>query len=346
MEESLRELSGAEAKIVQQVLAVQVGSERDRIDASRIPRSSYQLIRRKLFTEKWVVPRYLPNPRVLDIRKVIFRIARPYAEEVERRTRAWISDPSTVFAWRGSGNLFGVFFDLSPRASSRDDAPPSGGNLGPGGWALEVELERVPVPVYFDFEGAWSQYAGLPGTISYPQSLRSTHASGTGSAPEVLTENRARLLRDLLELSTQRETDLMRLHPYFLSRSLRYLVRAGYAGYRTFLDPHSIPPCDGRRVSGVALVHGTLKPGAAPEAVFQALVRNCRVFPFLFAANQQELLFASLVQTPPPSGSNLRGRENVLSTLESMMERVEVLREPVDSLEILVNHRYGDLIAP
>ena len=86
-------------------------------------------------------------------------------------------------------------------------------------------------------------------------------------------------------------------------------------------------------------VQGELRTDSTPPELFRAVVADCRKSPFLFAKGDSRVLLGFL------SGSNVDKLGSpsvpVLPTLQEYLREIVVAREPVDSLHLLVAHRYG-----
>jgi hypothetical protein len=119
------------------------------------------------------------------------------------------------------------------------------------------------------------------------------------------------------------------------------LLAKGAVERRTFLDLKRIPPFDDRGIEHVGFIHGELVEGATAENLFRRLA-SIRVTPFLLATDGNKVLMATLSPAPTstPSGSP---RPAVLANLQRFLRGIEIVREPVNSLDVVVDHRYDRL---
>jgi hypothetical protein len=114
--------------------------------------------------------------------------------------------------------------------------------------------------------------------------------------------------------------------------------------HRVFPDFTRIPALLGRRVEGFSFIHGKLKLGGRPQALFQELAQGPGVTPFLFATNGAEVLMAALSTDSSGAGTPGGGRgPSVLGTLERFLTDVEVNRERLEAVNMVVDHRYDRL---
>jgi len=67
-----------------------------------------------------------------------------------------------------------------------------------------------------------------------------------------------------------------------------------------------------------------------------------QVRPFLFASGNSRILLATLSGTP----SDLESRANrpaILGNLQRYLRNIQIVREPIEALSVVVNHRYDRL---
>ena len=117
----------------------------------------------------------------------------------------------------------------------------------------------------------------------------------------------------------------------------------GSANFRTFLNLAKVPSCQGRRLRGIAWVHGELSRERRPPELFRAIVEKCRLHPFLFVSDGTQVLLGAISQSPAPDATILRGRAPVLETLQGHLANIEIVREPVETLCVELDHRYDRL---
>ena len=205
---------------------------------------------------------------------------------------------------------------------------------------IVADLGRAQLPVYFDFEGVWARLVGRPGVLEYPHSLPSLADAGEDARP--LNAAEAGRLAAFMKPAQPRGTgpSPFRASPFFLGRAQRRLLETGLAERRTFLDPARVPPFRERGVERLAFVYGELNAGASPAALFRRLAAM-KVLPFLFATDGRRVLFATLSVAPPVGQSE--GRPAILANLERYLHSIEILRERVAELVVVIDHRYDRL---
>jgi hypothetical protein len=103
-----------------------------------------------------------------------------------------------------------------------------------------------------------------------------------------------------------------------------------------------LPPYRGGRDERVVFVTGVQREGSSFESLRSRLFQECRVAPFLAVHDRGRILLAML--SPAPAGVPARSR-SVLGLFQEAMREIEVLREPLDTLFPLLDHRY-DRLAP
>jgi len=341
----MKEMSPTKALVVQYSLAAQRGRERDWIRAAGLPRSTYQQARKQVYEDGWIEDRFVPNPSALAISSVTFAVMKPYTERLADISRAWEDLPTSVCLWTGRESVMGVFFgspsDEELRLHSALKSSPSSA----GTWVVSVDPQAASVPAYFDFEGVWASFCGLGGTLTYPQPLLGKRLIGRKQGAGPLTVRAKGRLGGLVARPFVKGGSGFRTHPYFLPRSERRMISEGWVSHRSFIDLRNLPPCGGRRLEGVAWLHGTLIPGQRAPDVFRALVERCHVKPFLFASNADQALLGTLSQKPPPDSTIFPSRAPVLETLEAYLSNIETIREPIESVIVGVNHRYERLFS-
>jgi hypothetical protein len=93
----------------------------------------------------------------------------------------------------------------------------------------------------------------------------------------------------------------------------------------------------------VSFVTGTPRPGTEPRDLFADLTGLGLSAPILFVFDSDRVLFASLSPAPPEV---IKGRPSMVELLQKHISKVEVVREPIESLFPLVDHRYDHLAMP
>jgi hypothetical protein len=342
-----RALSEAEGLLTQRVLAGDVSGPRSTEGGTDVPRRTRQTVVQRIYQRGWVHDRYVPNPAVIDRPFVTFALAQPYSEEVVRAAQRWRQEAGTVLLWVSHETLFGVFFSRDERSRSRLAENLRASVKDRTEILLALDLRDQAIPVYFDFEAAWSRVAGLRGAISYPHSL-----PGVAVDPARSDGERAggRNLRPLLELvgtpfpsgrfSSARLGSSLHLRGNAEQRYLRH----GWMERRTFLEPMEVARWVSDFPRRVAFVQGELISGATAPALFHALVEECRINPFLYATDHQRILLATFSQEPGARRSeNDLPRAGVLATLQRFLRGITIVRDSLDSMSTVVDHRYDHL---
>lgn len=324
----MRELTPAEYQVALAMFALPGASERDRIRRAGLPSSTYQVARRRILGEGWLREVVLPNPGPCGF-SVEFRLARPTLAERPRIETEWASDADCVLLWIGLHAAFGVFFHATSAPSTpAADEPPA--------FAVRVGRRSGSVPCYFDYSGLWARFGGDARPEGYPEGL-ATRAT----APDARTLAAAE--RFLAGTSNARE------EPMEFAR----LVGRGTEGTgtdpasilqpRTVFAPAPIPALQGRRITEVLFVRGSLRPGVPGAHLLSRLTSECRVFPFLFAEADGSVILAGMGQTDArrPGRTAVRSAAaSVSSVVGEALDPAEALIEPMDALTERIGHRY------
>ena len=121
----------------------------------------------------------------------------------------------------------------------------------------------------------------------------------------------------------------------------RRVLRRGLGEFRSFLDPAACSQWASNFPEGVAFIHGSLLVGGEAPELFRALVEEGQVNPFLFATDGKTVLFGCLSRKGAPSERlAVSSRASLLGTVEKFLREIVVIRESLDSLTPLVDHRY------
>lgn len=338
----MRSLTPAEAIVIQSILASQNVSEISRIRRSGVARRTYQVIRRRVFLDGWVRERYIPNPCYFGVNAIDFVLAQPFADHLQEEARTWETDSQASVVWASPEFLFGVFFG----AKDRDKA---GGVetrfVHPENYirstVLTVDSGTPSVPVYFDFEAAWTKFAGLSGTLAYPTPISGV-ADDTWkmSHTEPLTSERqiaCLLSRRGFEIDPDSR---IRPGPQPLPRPYRRLISEGKIVYRTFPELMRIPSFRGQRFESVVFVLGNIRPPGTPDSLFQALVQLAGVSPFLYVTNGPRVLLAGLTTAPSKPPAISAGKLPMILVLKMFLQSIETWRFVLQSVRPAVDHRY------
>jgi hypothetical protein len=350
----MRALTDAEARTVAVLLGAATAPERERLQRTALPRSTYHAARRKAYEGGWLRDRYVPQPERFHLPYAVFLLARPFADRQVELADRWDVRPENVVLLRGRTLLFGVFLAGSLDAARAVADGEGWSDLTSGSTSVVADLHGPSVPVYFDFEGLWAHLAGTSGTIGYPRGLGGSPPPEEGSRP--LSEHQIWAAAELVHrpfVEPTRALDGHLVGPLGLPFSQRKLVATGTVNHRVFLDPSKPSAYRGNAADLYVFTTGTLRPDARPAQLFQTLVRECQVFPFLYVVGADRLLIGAMgraVEPARPSGAPakpppaLAGRRPVMPTLQESIEGIEILQEPARQCELEVDHRYDRLI--
>lgn len=341
-----RPLTPTEVQVIRGLLGADDSTEREKIRKLGIPPRTYHAIRERAYLEGWVIDRYLPDLSVLGGENVTVAVVQPFGEHMSSVVKTWASDPRTVVLWVGPETVFGVFVEGAKSPKTVAAALAEGRSTLRRHLEITANTYEGGVPVYFDFEAAWSRWTGQLGSPSYPrpwvsrnpenENGRSLGANGGMSAV-------AGLVRRPFEVEARRESPL-RASPFYAPRSQQKVLSRRLVQRRIFLDILRLPPFEGRAIERVVFVGGELLPGKTPEALFRQLVGGCRVSPFIFVTDHARILFAALSPGPRAGGAASQPRPlSVMKTLQDNLQSIEVIREPLRTLRNVVDHRYDRL---
>ena len=333
----MRELTDAEYRTLLAVLSYPEENEQSRIRRSGLPSSTYHVAKRRLYELGWASDRWVPQPGPLGLGGVEIVLSRPFSGDRGPLEAKLQEDPTCVLLWSGVHCMLSVRFLRSESAPSGKRAA----RRAPSELARLEVLRDDPMamlPVYFDYAGLWAHFGSEAPPKGYPRGLdlrspavpaqerrAALHALRRGNEPEA-------------PWTARRWTSLLRL-----PRSQRRAVQRGTIAAWTFPQLSQIPPMDGRRIGEVIFVVGSHLKGG-PTDLLNALTKDCRAFPFLFASAGGRTLLGGVGQTSAtsPGRVTLRSaRRPVLGVVHQHLEQVEVLIEPVESLRAVVSHRYG-----
>lgn len=315
------------------LLADPPGGERERVRQAGVPRSTYQTVRRRAFFSRWLSEHYVPNPTLVGARSVRFFLAQPYAErwrEALRRSRALAG---LVVLWASPETLFGVTFE-----GTRDTRWElfAKGELFRRSWSVASSIPEEGVLAYFDFEGAWSRSTLNREPLSYPRGL--PRGGPARSRPLAL---RTSFLTGRWVLSRGDAGQTAGI-PSRLPRRERRLIADGWFSRIVVPNLEEVPRGRGWMPLRVVFVTATWRTDVQARSLLTDLVERGRVMPFVFAYDDERVLFAALSPANPPL---VAGRTPIIDLLGAHLAQVEVLREPIDTLFPLVDHRYERLSA-
>ena len=337
----MRSLSPSEARVIEFLLAASPGGEVDRERESRVPRTTFQTIRRKALVEGWVQERYVPSPSAVGATGLAIRLLQPFAEHRADLIRNLRAVSNVVVLWASPETVLSVSFEGQTQSAEVSSSSPSGESFEPDWIRREWRFAGPPgsteIPVYFDHEGAWSRRIGLRAPVSYPQSLPNP---GTSARRPNASD-----LQTLLAFpfgATPSSRPGLRFSSAHLPRGARRLVEAGWAAHRVFPALAEIPSYNGGRDERVVFVVAKARHAGAVRRLLATLVGERRIAPFLAVEGAGNALIAMLAPAPRlPS----QVPSPVLPLFEAELREIEILREPIDTLFPVVDHRYDRLIA-
>lgn len=332
----MKGLSPAEYRTILAILAHPRSTERERIRQSRLPSSTFNVARKRIFNEGWLDDVLIPNPGPCGFEGVEVVLARPTVSDRERLVQAYSADPECVLLWAGIHAVLSVFFRRELRSSSPSTESPESD-------AIRVVATRSAgaIPVYFDYAGLWARFGAQPPPPEYPAGLvfdangvdaralsDARHALATGGRVDQRTGGWMSVVR--------------------LPRERRRALDRGVVQPRTMLNPRKIPALDGRRIGEVIVIRGRLQPGAHALALLNSLTHDCHVYPFLLAHGSGHLILGGMGQLSSQATGRVpvaAAERSVTSVVAQHVDRAEILVEPTESITEVVHHRYRPPIA-
>jgi hypothetical protein len=318
-------------------------TERSRIRASRIPRSTYQEAKRRLYQEGYLTNRFIPDPHALGMQGFRFLVARPFVDAMAPLARTLAEDPRTVTLWVGTTALFAV--QLVPRAGR---ARPETADLASATPGVVVDLRVVYrpdlIPVFFDMEGLWSRVAGVAGPRAYPRGVPCPNGSD-GETHVPLSPRNAVALRELLARPFDpalESRNVARVAAPFLPRSQRHVLAQGWAAWRILLSFAKRLAYGERELRQLILVSGSLKPGIQQSDVTISLARRTGSAPFLVAGDGAQVLLGAVGGLGARSASTPSG--SVLGTLQATLSNLQIIREELSTLETRLDLRFDRML--
>jgi hypothetical protein len=343
----MRALTDAEARLIRALLAAPGDSEREFLEETKLPRSTYHAVRKRVYEEGWLRIRFAPHPLCFGLPFVTIAVAHPFADASVEWMERWSRPESNVVLWGGSGLLFGIYLHRSREEARRlstglvDDA------MRTRSFFLTTGTGTSTLPVYFDFEGVWSHLAGIPGSSQYPRSLTPPFPSGSHSptgppSPGLQRAARNLILRPIVADHEGRSGHFLGL--LGLTRPEHRLLDDGWVFRRVLPDFGVLPPFQDRRADQVVFVRGELLEGKNPGELLKALTEKCRVYPFLLAHDEATVVVGTVGQSGPLPAAGNGDRPSVLGTLQEFLRRIEVDSEWVAGLTPIVDHRYDRVL--
>jgi hypothetical protein len=318
-------------------------TERSRIRASRIPRSTYQEAKRRLYQEGYLKNRFVPDPHALGMRGFRFLIARPFVDEMASVAATLAAEPRTVTLWIGQTALF-VVQTVPEMSETHGTSGPKANGVSGAVASLIADHPTEQIPIFFDSEGAWARVAGAPGPRRYPRGVPCPSGPEVDPHPR-LTPRMAVALRELLARpfdSTVVDRDVARVAAPFLPRNQRHVLAQGWAAWTVLPSFSKKLAHEGRELHQLILVSGSLKPGLRLRHLTDYLVRRTGSSPFLAATDGSQVILAAFggvgARATPTSDVS------VLGTLKAALNGLQVVREDLETLDTRLDLRFDRIL--
>jgi hypothetical protein len=314
---------------------------------STIPRRTRQTSRRRLYGWGWFSDRQVPAPEILGTNLLGFALVRPYLEHSRRLMAECAADPANLLVWAGQTATLVMFGVRDLAEMERIRARLTRAVVGQVELAIALDLRARTVPIFFDFEGAWVRFAGLEGAAKYPQGLPSLLKGSPLTDDQAPSDPEIRAVAALVGLTSRsspgpgsgpEEASLRE------SSATRRCTQRGWVQARTFLNPGAVARTIDGFPTQLAFVHGRWKGREASRELQDELLLEGSHAPFLLVPGQDEALIGMLATG---SAAPLQRRGPVrplLPVLHQFLERIEVVREPVAAVRVVVDHQYGRLL--
>jgi len=335
----LREISRAQSIVVDELLAGPRASG-NRPPEDHVPRRTRHRIRHRLYSLGWLKDRYVPDPSALGRPIITFAISQPFTDRLPQMIASWRSQDECVHLWASGGTLFGVFLNRRTEESRPLVSRLSDYQMARSEYFLSCDSSVASVPVFFDFEASWAQLTGLQGTLGYPHSLPSGAARVVTPARVLSSRDAAAMVRMLSRgfVAGGGNEPFPRLA--LLGREGR-LLSNGLLEPRTILDPIACAHSASDFPRSITLMHGNLVEHQAPLDLFGALLGEGGVNPFLFATDGGSVLLAYLSDRANGQDLAQQGLGSMaLPAVQVFLERIVTLREPLQTLTTILDHRY------
>jgi hypothetical protein len=336
----VRSLTPAEGRAISALFSQPQGSAHQEETASGLPRTTYQTARRRLIVAGWVSERYIPAPLAIGAWSVTVQLLQPFAERRARMIQELRADPRVVVLWASPDTIFSISFKSAPNSGSQDRPLPGDQHEQREHSRMARKVTITPaggeLPIYFDFEECWHKFVGSSLVSHYPRGLP---IARPGAKPPPRRE-----LTLLLKRPFESKHDIrsaLRFSRLRLPRRQRRLLDEGWVARRYLPALADIPPAGGVRIERVVFFTGLRKKGPHTDQLRESLLVDGRVAPFLFAGDDSRVIAATL--SPAPARV-LSGRPSVLEILKTYLTDIEVVREPVETLFPVTDHRYDRLI--
>jgi hypothetical protein len=341
----MRKLTKTEAVVCQRLMgSAQMPTRLLGIELG-LARRTLQTVSGRLFLRGWLRPRLVPNLRSVDLPVVTFTLCHPFQERRAQVVDAWAKEPAVVSSWSSSQSVFGLLVSRDKAEADRileEIAPPE---FGDRGFIVSADLNREPIPIFFDFEAVWSRLAGLGGTISYPQGLGAQEVgvgdSGGGLSTRRLGEISEAVSSAFIPGPSRGRGVLPRSAPTGL---LRRLVTAGLVQPRTFLDPLAVSRSVEGFPDGVAMISAELSGTSTLSDLFRALIVESELSPFLLAKDRTHVTVWTLFSRSGGARALEAALPNRTGVLSPHLQEIRIFRESFRDLVELTNYRFDKVL--
>jgi hypothetical protein len=312
------------------------GPERRQVKSAEVPRTTYQSIRNRAFVNGWLRERFIPLPEITGAKRIRFFVAQPYNERWNDAVRILRARRDLVVLWAAPETLFGVMFEKPARQR--------GDELGLAEtfrrhWAVWSGEKGEGVLAYFDYEGCWSRLTRNVQPLAYPRAFRNPPLPALPLSRRDWMDVRGLLSRPFVLPSNG--SSFANFISSRLSHGEQRLLTNGWITRRVLPDFSEIPSVQEYRPERVVFITGLTQPGRHPRDLFSNLNQRARVAPFLFAYDENRVLLLTI--SPAPLHIT-QERASVSDVLREYLVKIEVTREPIDSLFPVVDHRYDRLL--
>jgi hypothetical protein len=343
----MRALTDAEARLIRALLAAPGDSERELLEETRLPRSTYHAVRKRVYDEGWLRIRFAPHPTCFGLPLVTVAVAHPFAESSVPLMERWSRPESNVVLWGGSGLVFAVYLHRTRDEARKLTAGLVDDAMRPRSFFLTAGTGVDTLPVYFDFEGVWSHLAGIPGSSQYPRALSPPFPPGSRTptgmpSPGLRRAARNLVLRPIVADHEGRSGHFLGL--LGLTRQEHRLLDDGWVFRRVLPDFGVLPPFQERKADQIVFIRGEFLEEKTSAQLMQALTEKCRVYPFLLVHDETSVVVGTLGQSGPAPLDGNENRPPVLGTLQEFLRRIDVDSEWVAGLTPVVDHRYDRVL--
>lgn len=330
--EERRPMTPAEARFLLASLSYPAGPEVPRRIQSGLSRSTYHAIRTRVERQGWLQECFVPDPAALGFNRMSVLLGSTFAERRTQAVEAVAREPHVTNLWLLPQAVFAVAF----HRDEEEAAAFAERNRRPEWYArahlVQGGVTREEVPIYFDFEGAWSHLIGNGSLVAYPVPVPRSSLHRPPSTRE------SAILRETVRLTSFRRGLIG------LPRRTRRVIEQEWVGVRTFLRPWNLPEFEGRMADQIVFLVGRSRGRPLPEFL-SALTGEARVFPFLLVDGGGTILLAMIGQSRPiPSSASGRHR-GVMEVLGEYLTEIETLATPSSGVTPQLEHRYASLVA-